>query len=90
MDSYKLCYVSGCWVYFTTQALDKQWGDDWNDAPYEHNAGSPYEWRLGSTEPEYKILKLAYEGPFEEPCGYSSNRYYSVEMINRGAIGVGD
>jgi len=38
-----LCYVSGVWAFFTTQALEDQWGDDWNDAPYEHNAGHPYE-----------------------------------------------
>lgn len=25
-----LCYVEGCWAYFTTQALKDQWGDDWN------------------------------------------------------------
>ena len=38
----KLCYVEGNIAYFTTQDLDKQWGDDWDDAPYEHNAGLPY------------------------------------------------
>lgn len=38
-----LCYVDGPWAYFTTKPLKEQWGDDWNDAPYEHNAGSPYE-----------------------------------------------
>ena len=37
-----LCYVKGPWAYFTTQPLKKQWGDDWDDAPYEHNAGEPY------------------------------------------------
>lgn len=37
------CYVEGNRAWFTTQSLDKQWGDDWNDAPYEHNAGRPYE-----------------------------------------------
>lgn len=41
-----LCYVSGNFAYFTTQDLDKQWGDDWDDAPYEHNAGSPYTPRV--------------------------------------------
>ena len=30
-------------LYYTTNSLDKQWGDDWNDSPYEHNAGIPYE-----------------------------------------------
>lgn len=28
-----LCYVDGNCAYFTTQPLDQQWGDDWNDAP---------------------------------------------------------
>ena len=37
-----LCYVDGAWAYFTTQSLQKQWGDDFDDAPYEHNAGEPY------------------------------------------------
>jgi hypothetical protein len=37
-----LCYVDGVFAYFTTQSLKKQTGDDWNDAPYEHNAGEPY------------------------------------------------
>ena len=42
--SMKLCYIDphdrSAW--FTSCELDKQWGDDWNDAPYEHNAGEPY------------------------------------------------
>lgn len=37
-----LCYVKDQWAWFTTQPLSDQWGDDWNDAPYEHNAGDPY------------------------------------------------
>lgn len=37
-----LCYVKGCFAYFTSQPVEEQWGDDWNDAPYEHNAGEPY------------------------------------------------
>ena len=42
MTTYKLCYVDGHYAYFTTQDLKSQWGDDWDDAPYEHNAGEPY------------------------------------------------
>ena len=30
-------------AYFTPVSLDEQWGDDWDDAPYEHNAGIPYD-----------------------------------------------
>lgn len=39
-----LCYVCrhdhAAW--FTTRALGEQWGDDWNDVPYDCNAGDPY------------------------------------------------
>lgn len=42
MNELKLCYVDLPWCYFTTKELSEQWGDDWNDAPYEHNAGTPY------------------------------------------------
>lgn len=47
-----LCYVNGSWAWFTSKPLSEQWGDDWNDAPYEHNAGRPYEpcWH---NEPEH-------------------------------------
>jgi len=23
--------------------MEKQWGDDWDDVPYEHNAEPPYD-----------------------------------------------
>lgn len=45
MKDFKLCYIDKDTAYFTTQDLDKQTGDDWNDVPYEHNAGTPYEAR---------------------------------------------
>jgi hypothetical protein len=37
-----LCYLEDGVAYFTTQDLATQWGDDWNDYPYQHNAGTPY------------------------------------------------
>ena len=37
-----LCFVDKTWAYFTTKPIESQWGDDWDDAPYEHNAGEPY------------------------------------------------
>lgn len=42
MKDFKLCYIDGDTAYFTTKELSEQWGDDWNDVPYEHNAGTPY------------------------------------------------
>ena len=90
----KLCYVSGPWAYFTSAPLDKQWGDDWNDAPYEHNAETPYPWLStknadGSwTREEVTITKVAWEGPFCTPAEMSDfhGSSYSVQAINGGAV----
>jgi len=75
----QLCYIEDAWAYFTTQELEKQWGDDWNDAPYEHNAGTPY------TEEGFKITRVAFDGEFEQPKDGHFNSPYSVEMINKKA-----
>jgi hypothetical protein len=47
---YKLCYIdetseyqdSVKTLYFSELEPEEMWGDDWDDAPYEHNAGTPY------------------------------------------------
>lgn len=80
----RLCYIDGCWAYFTTQPLDQQWGDDWNDTPYEHNAGVPYEPRKDEPNP-WEIIKVAWDGDFLAPCDSGANSY-SVEQINNGAL----
>lgn len=74
----KLCYVDGPFAYFTDQPLSTQWGDDWDDAPYEHNAGEPYQ-HHGE-----RIVKLAWEGPFNPPSYPHLNSPYSVRDINLG------
>ena len=89
--AFRLCYIRGCWAYFTTQALEKQWGDDWNDAPYEHNAGSPYScWgsEFVDGQPAWLICKVAFESELETPedaAGCFSSEY-SVEDINKQAV----
>lgn len=84
-----LCYVDGPWAFFTTQPLAKQWGDDWNDAPYEHNAGDPYTFgehdRKNGKAP-WEIIKIAWEADLEAPCGDHRNGPWSVEQINAGAV----
>jgi hypothetical protein len=76
--NFKLCMIDRHgFAYFTTKELSKQWGDDWNDAPYEHNAGTPYEPTIfyysdGRREkdprdwnedgtPKWEIYKVAYD-----------------------------
>lgn len=101
-NNYKLCYIQGNFAFFTTQELDKQWGDDWNDAPYEHNAGEPYKpcWHReegkcdceickrdwDGDKPKWEILKVAFETNLETPCYNETNSNYSVEDINKGIV----
>jgi hypothetical protein len=85
----KLCYIKDSFAYFTTQSLSEQWGDDWDDAPYEHNAGDPYYYdehdRKEGLEP-WEIYKVAWDGNFFLPCDYVLNSRWSVRDINSGAI----
>jgi hypothetical protein len=86
MKEFRLCYVNGPFAYFTTQKLSEQWGDDWNDAPYEHNAGKPYEWSESDKAPKWEILKVTFEAPLTTPDSGGSNRSYCVQDINKGQI----
>lgn len=83
-----LCYVYGCWAYFTTQPLAEQWGDDWDDAPYEHNAGLPYTPtdRDMAAHKSWRIIKVAFDADMESPCHDCVNSPYSVRDINGGAV----
>ena len=102
MKIFKLCYVDLPWCYFTNKELSKQWGDDWNDTPYEHNAGTPYEpsradlenravefpddWNKDGT-PKWEIKKVAIDGIcLDEPSEGHYNSPYSVEQINNGIV----
>jgi len=86
MDA-QLCYVKHGFAYFTTQPINMQWGDDWNDAPYEHNAGEPYGPLNEKDGRTWQIFKLVYECDVETPAERAnSNSHYSVEQINAGAV----
>lgn len=88
-NNLKLCYCEESWAWFTTCPLEEQWGDDWNDVPWEHNAGYPYEWREEYSErgiDPYNIVQVAWEGPYILPNHEHINSPYSVQMINRGDI----
>ena len=86
----KLCYVRHNILYFTDN-FEKQWGDDWDDAPYQHNAGEPYEWE--DDWPEYKnehrghiryILYIPKSCDLQE--AYLRHQDISVEEINKGTV----
>jgi hypothetical protein len=79
-ESLRLCYVEGSRAWFTSQDVMKQWGDDWNDAPYEHNAGAPY------ADEGVTIECVYFDADFQTPDDGYTNSPYSVERINRGEV----
>lgn len=90
MDNFRLCYICPRtkFAFFTNAPLDLQWGDDWNDAPYEHNAGDPYpDHRKDGQRIAHEVIRIAWEGPYETPAERAgSNSSWSVQDINRGCI----
>ena len=82
---WSLCYINRNFAYFTSISLSLQWGDDWDDAPYEQNAGQPYGDHRPAPEAPYvphPILKVAFDGNMEPPFTAYEAGSYSVEDIN--------
>lgn len=69
---YRLCYINGNVMYFSPD-IEHEWGDDWDDAPADCNAGEPYE-RNGPCR------LLAYE-PWDFRKEFTWNQYSVKEII---------
>jgi len=86
---YKLCYVDGNKAYFTSD-FKNQWGDDWDDRPYEHNAGTPYNFYQdkNGVEQEIKLKEIYFDLPvwYDVPCSGTDNSRYSVQDINNHRV----
>ena len=89
-------YIEGkqeYYAYFTPADLDRQWGDDWDDAPYEYNAEIPYDdYYDGDTKVELNIIRVPFivyhDGwrvRFPKDWG-GENSPFSVQDINAGAV----
>jgi hypothetical protein len=98
-------YVKGekeFYAYFTPKPLYEQWGDDWNDAPYEYNAEIPYDDVILETEEKdglkwatkidhYDIIQIpfavkSFYYKLPKDYSYGGNSPFSVDMINSGAV----
>lgn len=84
---YKLCYVDRFTeglAWFADCDPEGVWGDDFNDAPYEHNAGHPYSYRYKDGEKhDVDFIYIHYSGSYLTPAQHAQgNSRYSVEMIN--------
>lgn len=79
-------------IAYFTPAMDEQWGDDWDDAPYEHNAGTPYDdiW-VDGVGTKIEILKIpfvvkSYNFRLPSEIGFGGNSPFAVADINHGAV----
>lgn len=85
----QLCYAELPFVWFTTN-LAEQWGEDWNAAPYEHNAERPYP-PDPSRGRDYELFRVAiFANPYKHQLFVPEDGHYnspwSVEDINGGAV----
>jgi len=67
-------------LYLGADDCEDYWGDDWDDAPYEHNAGRVY--------PEYIQGYVEFAFPLKydvcEACnGYFNSPFSKEDMINK-------
>lgn len=76
LDNYRLCYVEDSLMYFTDD-FENVHGDDWDDRPYQNNAGTPYA--------EYVRRIIAFEDRWDIEKPSDGRCYYSAYDINRGA-----
>lgn len=101
--TFRLCFIDGDpysdygRAFFTEKDVKDQWGDDWNDKPYEHNAGYPYENDYNAPEqgvkngcgiyPKIEIKRVYFElDNCKTPCYGTINSSYSVKDINSGVV----
>jgi len=60
--------------------LEEWWGDDWDDRPYEHNAGTVYEEFVSG----YKDIAFDFDDVVFEPCvGECNSPYTKEDMVKR-------
>ncbi len=90
---FRLCYFRDNVLYFTDN-FEHQWGDDWNDEPYDCNAGDPYEWNDEEDEDwnenhgHLRYIGIKSDGWLKVTgcLGDPYNVRYSVEEINKGVV----
>lgn len=70
-------------LYLGADNCNEYWGDDWNDRPYEHNAGTVYsEYVTGTVD-----IAMDFDGGFCEPAddwSYGYNSPYCKDDFKKG------
>lgn len=73
-----------CRFYLGKKDLKDYWGDDWNDIPYEHNAGTVYDEFISG----YIDMAWPYDSCVMEPCNGCCNSAYSKNMFKKREVPV--
>lgn len=69
-------------IYLGRDDLRHWWGDDWDDAPYEHNAGEVYEEFVAG----YVDVAFPYDAIVLEPSDGELNSPWSKEDMQNGRV----
>lgn len=66
--------------YLGADELEDWYGDDWDDAPYEHNAGRVYDEYVAG----HRDMKVPFDYTVMEPCdGQVNSHWCKQDMIAR-------
>ena len=82
----QLCYVKKLAedtheLWFSSIDPELVWGDDWDDAPYEHNAGEPNDVGLDQRPVQFeRVILRSY--PLTSACDNYLNSPFSVKALN--------
>ena len=68
--------------YLGNDDCENYWGDDWNDAPYEHNAGSVSERFVVGV----RDLYFPFDWLVLEPCSGAFNSGYTKEDMKKRIV----
>lgn len=70
-------------LYLANEDCNDYWGDDWNDTPFEHNAGPVYDKYIDATLDIYLPYDVVIAYPENDYC-YYGNTPFSKEMFKEG------
>ena len=78
------CEIKGTSVkfYLGDDKDNDYWGDDWDDAPYEHNCGSVYHEYVKAT----KVVHFPFNSLVLEPCDGVINSSYCRDDFKNGKV----
>jgi hypothetical protein len=79
LDAHLLCFVTDDFAWFADRDPREVYGDDWDDAPHDCNAGEPYPNR------GWQLVKVAFDGEHEVVTRLNNSPgepYLSAKQLN--------